>query len=96
MRASRAVITAAGRDQRHIPLQTVIDRRGMPRTVLSLLLDSGADTGLTDELGQDAYHHATQTTYFVQEDARQSLQPPADNVAVVKLLDAAHLADTIP
>jgi len=60
--------------------------------VLQLLLHSGADSDLTDELGQDAYHHATQTTYFLREDARQSLQPPADNAAVVKLLDAARRA----
>jgi hypothetical protein len=60
------------------------------------LLQSGADTGLTDELGQDAYHHATQTTYFVQENARQSLQPPSDNAAAVKLLEAARRANITP
>ena len=46
MRANRAVITAAGRNQRHIPLQTVIDRRGMPRTVLSLLLEEIRQAGI--------------------------------------------------
>jgi UTP--glucose-1-phosphate uridylyltransferase len=46
MTPKRAVITAAGRDQRHIPLQTVIDRAGRPRTVLNLLLEEVQHAGI--------------------------------------------------
>lgn len=39
MRVKQAVITAAGRKQHHLPLQTLTDREGFPRTALSLFLD---------------------------------------------------------
>ena len=39
MKVRKAVITAAGRRQRGIPLQTIIDRDGVEKSVLRALLD---------------------------------------------------------
>ena len=39
MRIRKAVITAAGPDQRALPLQTLIDRDGRERTVLGILIE---------------------------------------------------------
>ncbi len=39
MRIRKAVITAAGRNQRALPLQTLIDRDGMEKTVLRILIE---------------------------------------------------------
>jgi len=37
MKINKAVITAAGRQQRTLPLQTLIDRDGAEKSVLNLL-----------------------------------------------------------
>lgn len=50
MKIDKAVITAAGRTQRHLPLQTVVDREGRPRKVLSLLIEETASAGI-EEIG---------------------------------------------
>ncbi len=39
MRIQKAVITAAGQNQRALPLQTLIDRDGCEKTVLSILIE---------------------------------------------------------
>lgn len=39
MRFQKAVITAAGRDQRALPLQTLVDRDGQEKSVLSILIE---------------------------------------------------------
>jgi UTP--glucose-1-phosphate uridylyltransferase len=39
MRISKAVITAAGRNQRALPLQTLIDRDGTEKTVLRIIVE---------------------------------------------------------
>ena len=39
MRIRKAVITAAGERQRHLPLQTVVDADGTSRTVLAILIN---------------------------------------------------------
>ena len=39
MRINKAVITAAGRNQRSLPLQTLIDRDGEQKSVLEILVD---------------------------------------------------------
>lgn len=39
MRVSRAVITAAGRNQRTLPLQVLIDRDGTPKSVLCIIVE---------------------------------------------------------
>lgn len=46
MNIERAVITAAGPGQRGIPLQTLVDRDGTPRTALAILLREVRDAGI--------------------------------------------------
>ena len=75
MKIKKAVITAANRDQRHIPLQTIIDREGEPRTVLAMLLDELAAAGITsaavvvspgdDALYREAAGNSTVGLHFV-------------------------------
>ncbi|MGB0370197.1 MAG: sugar phosphate nucleotidyltransferase [Opitutales bacterium] len=48
MNLSKAVITAAGRNQRHLPLQTLVDREGFPRSALNLLVEEITSTGIQD------------------------------------------------
>jgi UTP--glucose-1-phosphate uridylyltransferase len=45
MRIQKAVVTAAGRGQRRIPLQEVVDRDGQTRSVLRVLCDDVAAAG---------------------------------------------------
>ncbi len=47
MKVHKAVITAAGPDQRYLPLQAVETRAGQPVTVLQLLLDELFAAGIT-------------------------------------------------
>lgn len=46
MKVKQAVITAAGRRQHHLPLQTLTDAEGAPRTALALFLDEIASAGI--------------------------------------------------
>jgi UTP--glucose-1-phosphate uridylyltransferase len=46
MKIQKAIITAAHREQRHLPLQTMIDREGRARTVLAMLVDEIAASGI--------------------------------------------------
>jgi len=48
MKIPRAIITAAGRQQRHIPLQTFVDRDGGTRSVLQLLLEEVVAAGVDE------------------------------------------------
>jgi UTP--glucose-1-phosphate uridylyltransferase len=48
MAISKAVITAAGKDQTHLPLQTVVDRSGHPRSALELVLGEVVAAGIDD------------------------------------------------
>ncbi len=48
MQVRKAVITAAGRDQRNLPVQTLIDREGKERSVLSLVVREAVRAGITD------------------------------------------------
>lgn len=48
MNISKAVITAAGRKQRTLPLQTLIDRDGQEKSVLSILLDEVVSAGIDE------------------------------------------------
>ncbi|MEM9478112.1 MAG: sugar phosphate nucleotidyltransferase [Verrucomicrobiota bacterium] len=50
MKVSTAIITAAGRTQRKLPLQTLTDREGQAQTVLRLFLDELRDAGI-DKIG---------------------------------------------
>ena len=48
MEISKAVITAAGRGQRTLPLQTLIDNDGMEKSVLAILLDEVVRAGVKE------------------------------------------------
>ncbi len=48
MRIARAVITAAGEGQRHLPLQTLVDGNGETRSLLSLLVGSALEAGVEE------------------------------------------------
>ena len=45
MHIRKAVITAAGRSQRHLPLQTLVDRDGRAKPVLQILMDEAVSAG---------------------------------------------------
>lgn len=48
MRIRKAVVTAAGREQRRLPLQTLVDRDGATKSALRLLLDEAARAGVAE------------------------------------------------
>jgi UTP--glucose-1-phosphate uridylyltransferase len=48
MKVNKAVITAAGRDQRTLPLQTVVDREGVESSVLGLLIGEVLSAGVNE------------------------------------------------
>jgi UTP--glucose-1-phosphate uridylyltransferase len=50
MKITKAVITAAGRQQRTLPLQSLIDRDGVERSVLHILLNEVVQAGI-EEIG---------------------------------------------
>jgi len=81
MAISKAVITAAGPDQAHLPLQTVVDRSGHPRNALELVLAEVVSAGIEDIAviitpgQQDRYlaaagRQASRLTFFEQTDPR--------------------------
>lgn len=45
MKVTRAVITAAGRSQRALPVQTLVDRDGVEKKALEIVLDEAVDAG---------------------------------------------------
>lgn len=48
MKIQKAVITAAGRNQRTLPLQTLIDRDGQEKTVLRIILNQVRSAGVQE------------------------------------------------
>jgi UTP--glucose-1-phosphate uridylyltransferase len=48
MQIRKAVITAAGKDQRNLPMQTLFDRQGKERSVLSLVVGEAVRAGIGD------------------------------------------------
>jgi len=48
MHVTKAVITAAGRNQRNLPLQLLIDRDGTEKSVLSILVEEVLSAGVRD------------------------------------------------
>ena len=48
MRFHKAVITAAGPDQRALPLQTLIDRDGREKSVLGILIEQALAAGVEE------------------------------------------------
>lgn len=50
----KALITAAGADQRKLPMQTLVDRNGTRRSVLEMLIDEARMAGI-EEIGVVTY-----------------------------------------
>ncbi|HWX19011.1 MAG TPA: sugar phosphate nucleotidyltransferase [Candidatus Binatia bacterium] len=48
MEIKRAIITAAGKSQRTLPLQTLVDRDGTPKTALRILMEEIFSTGIDE------------------------------------------------
>src|SRR4051812_26694148 len=48
MRISKAVVTSAGRTQRGLPLQALVDRDGAQKTALQIILEEAASAGVDD------------------------------------------------
>jgi UTP--glucose-1-phosphate uridylyltransferase len=48
MKISKAVITAAGRNQRNLPVQALIDRDGAEKSVLSILVEEALSAGIEE------------------------------------------------
>lgn len=48
MKIQKAVITAAGPDQRSLPLQSLVDRDGTEKRALAIILDEAASAGIDD------------------------------------------------
>ena len=48
MQIRKAVITAAGREQRNLPMQTLFDQQGTERSVLSLVVREAVRAGIND------------------------------------------------
>lgn len=80
MKILKAVITAAGPDQRHLPLQAVTSRSGASQTALQVLLDEVFAAGITSLAvvvaagDTDAYRkaagpHAEQVTFIEQAES---------------------------
>jgi UTP--glucose-1-phosphate uridylyltransferase len=44
----KAILTAAGRQQRHLPLQTFTDRDGQPKTALGILIEEALSAGIEE------------------------------------------------
>jgi len=78
MQITKAVITAAGQKQRNLPLQTLIDRDGQEKSVLSILIEEVLQAGI-EEIGvvihpgdEDAYlnvagHYARRLQFIPQK-----------------------------
>ncbi len=61
MKITKAVITAAGRKQRTLPLQILIDRDGVERSVLHILINEVVQAGI-EEIGL-VVHPGDETAY---------------------------------
>lgn len=79
MRITKAVITAAGRDQRTLPLHMLVDRDGIQKTALQIIIEESLSAGV-EEIGlvicpgdqavyrQAAGGHAGRLSFFEQAD----------------------------
>src|SRR5256885_1931718 len=63
MEIKRAVITAAGKNQRTLPLQSLVDRDGAPKTALAIIIEEVLSAGI-DEICV-VVHPGDQTAYGV-------------------------------
>ena len=48
MEIQKAVITAAGRTQRELPLQSLVDRDGQDKTALTIIVEEALSAGVTE------------------------------------------------
>jgi UTP--glucose-1-phosphate uridylyltransferase len=48
MKIRKAVITAAGKNQRTLPLQTLVDRNGSPKTALAIIIEEALRAGIEE------------------------------------------------
>ena len=48
MKVTKAVITAAGKNQRTLPLQTLVDRDGTPKSALAILAEEVTNAGIEE------------------------------------------------
>ena len=48
MKIRKAVITAAGQNQRTLPLQTLVDRDGTPKTALTIIIEEALQAGIEE------------------------------------------------
>ena len=80
MPINKAVITAAGPDQTHLPLQTIVSSSGEAKPMLALLLDDVFSAGISsvavivapgtqDDFEAAAGAHAEKVTFIEQADA---------------------------
>ena len=80
MKVSKAVITAAGKSQRTLPLQTLVDRDGASRSALAILADEITSAGIEEiaiiiSPGDDAAYaaaagqHASRMRFIEQPEA---------------------------
>lgn len=81
MKITKAVITAAGRNQRTLPLQTLIDRDGVSKSVLCIIMEEALRAGIEEIClvvcpGDEAAYrvaageHANRLHFTPQKDAR--------------------------
>lgn len=81
MDIKRAVITAAGREQRSLPLQTLVDRDGSTKAAMQIILEEAIEAGIQEicvivhEGDQPAYAaaagpHASRVRFQIQSEPR--------------------------
>ncbi|HUI30017.1 MAG TPA: sugar phosphate nucleotidyltransferase [Candidatus Acidoferrales bacterium] len=81
MKITKAVVTAAGKGQRNLPLQTLIDRDGQQKSVLSIIISEVAQSGVEEICmvihpdDEGAYRtvagdHAGRITFVYQDESR--------------------------
>ena len=81
MKLTKAVVTAAGRGQRALPVQTLVDRDGVEKKALEIILDEAADAGAEEVClvvapgDEPAYRaaagaHAPRLTFVTQAEPR--------------------------
>lgn len=67
----KAVITAAGRNQRHLPMQTLMDRDGVEKSMLAILVEEALSAGIQDIAVVVAPGDAQRYTEVVGQHARR-------------------------
>ena len=48
MEIKKAIITAAGKTQRNLPLQSLVDRDGVPKTALQIIIEEILQSGVDE------------------------------------------------